>query len=41
MKRDAKNENAATLRLVDPLKKPSPENDAKIDEFCERLRVTL
>lgn len=38
MKADAKNDGA-TLRLVDPLKKPSPENDAEIDKFCERFKA--
>lgn len=41
MKRDAKNEGAATLNLVDPLKKQKPENDVKIDEFCEKLKGAL
>lgn len=38
MKADAKNDGA-TLRLVDPLKKPSPENDAEIYKFCERFKA--
>ncbi len=41
MKRDAKHEGAATLDLVDPLKKQSPENDAEIDKFCERIKEAL
>lgn len=41
MKRDAKQEGAATLSLIDPLKKQTPENDAKIDKFCERLKEAL
>lgn len=38
MKQDAKCEDAATLRLVDPFKHQSPENDAEIDRFCERFK---
>lgn len=37
MKRDAKNDGVATLNLVDPLKRQTPENDAEIDKFCERF----
>ena len=39
LKRDAKNDGAATLRLVDPLKRQTPENDAEIDKFCERFKI--
>lgn len=35
MKQDAKNENAATLRLVDPLKNASRKIDDEIDSFCD------
>lgn len=38
LKRDAKNEGAATLRLVDPLKNPSRTIDDEIDKFCERFK---
>lgn len=41
MKRDAKHESAVTLNLVDPLKNQTPENDAEIDKFCERLKEAL
>lgn len=41
MKRDAKREDAATLNLVDPLKKQTPENDAEIEKFCERFNKEL
>lgn len=38
MKQDAKNENAVTLNLVDPLKNQSRKIDDEIDNFCERLK---
>lgn len=41
MKRDAKRGCVAALNLVDPLKKPTADNDAKIDEFCEKLKGAL
>ena len=28
----------AVLGLVDPKDKPSPDNEAKIDEFCEKFK---
>lgn len=37
MRRDAKNDGAATLNLVDPLKRQASENDAEIDKFCENF----